>query len=208
MKNPKKTARTNQERREETRQALLAAARKLFAKQGYAATSTPEIVKAAGLTRGALYYHFTDKRDVFRAVLESEQSAIMTKIESRTGRRGKDPVDALVRGSRAFLEAAADPATMRIVFIDGPAVLGRQEWLEVDRRYAAGSLRAGLEAAMAAGAVKKLPLDPLADVMSAAFNEAALVLREPGAEATVEGLVDVFRALFDGLRVRGKRKRS
>ena len=182
-----------------TRAALIAAARRLFASRGYAETATPDIVREAGVTRGALYHHFQDKRDLFRAVLEAEQQAIQACIEADTRGDG-DPLSQLMEGSLAFFEAAADPGTKRIVFLDGPAVLGWAEWREIDGRHATRALRDGLDAAMRAGMIRKLPLDPLTGLLSAAFNEAALGLEAAGGGYSKAEVLDTFRALFEGLR--------
>lgn len=190
--------RTNAERHAETRAALISVARKLFAEKGFADTGTPEIVTAAGVTRGALYYHFADKRDLFRAVLEAEEIALAARINEVSLPLVDDPVEALMAGTRAFLATATDADTNRIIFVDGPAALGWDDWRELDARHAAATLREGLEAAMAAGAIKTVPLEPLTNVLSAAFNEAALGLGAGRYE--IGALEKTFRALFEGLR--------
>lgn len=190
--------RPNAERHAETRAALMSAARTLFVEKGYAETGTPEIVRAAGLTRGALYYHFADKRDLFRAVLEAEEAVLTARIDDRAQPHADDPVAALMAGAMAFLTASADPATHRIIFTDGPSALGWEAWREIDDRYSAASLRDGLDAAMKAGALKRLPLDEITSLLSAAFNEAALGLH--AGRYTTRRLEKSFRALFDGLR--------
>jgi AcrR family transcriptional regulator len=190
--------RTNAERHAETRAALMKAARALFADKGFAETGTPEIVAAAGVTRGALYYHFADKRDLFQAVLEDEEEALSARINAVSLPLADDPVEALMAGTRAFLAAATDPGTNRIIFIDGPAALGWDDWREIDARHAGATLRAGLSEAMAAGALKRLPLDEITNMLSAAFNEAALGLG--AGRYTEAALEQTFRALFEGLR--------
>ena len=87
--------RSNRERTEKTKAALIAAARALFVEKGYAETSTPEIVTAAGITRGALYHHFEDKRALFRAVVREEALAVTRDIERATPER-LAPLDALI----------------------------------------------------------------------------------------------------------------
>jgi AcrR family transcriptional regulator len=191
--------RTNAERHAETRAALITAARSLFADQGFADTGTPEIVAAAGVTRGALYYHFADKRDLFRAVLEAEEESLAARINEVSVPLADDPVEALMAGARAFFAVATDAGTNRIVFIDGPAALGWDDWREIDGRHAAATLRDGLSAAMDAGVLKSVPVDALTNVLSAAFNEAALGLGT--GRYTSAALEQTFRALFEGLRV-------
>lgn len=203
MMNPNKsgaaeTRRTNAARHAETRAALLKSARTLFAERGFAETGTPEIVSAAGVTRGALYYHFADKRDLFRAVLEAEEIALAARIDEVSVPFADDPVEALMAGTQAFLAAATDAGTNRIVFVDGPAALGWDEWREIDEQHAAATLREGLSAAMEAGVLKRLPVDALTNMLSAAYNEAALGLGT--GRYTAAALEQTFRALFEGLR--------
>ena len=87
--------RTNKERTETTRAALVGAARRLFSEKGYAETSTPEIVKAAGVTRGALYHHFEDKVALFRAVVVGEYAAVADEITAKATRESDNAIDAL-----------------------------------------------------------------------------------------------------------------
>lgn len=190
--------RSNAERHAETRAALMKAARVLFAKKGFAETGTPEIVARAGVTRGALYYHFTDKRDLFRAVLEAEETVLAERINRDSGPLANDPVEALMAGTRAFLAAASDADTNRIIFVDGPAALGWDDWREIDDRYAGATLREGLDAGMKAGVLRPLPLDEITNMLGAAFTEAALGLG--GGRYKPAALEESFRALFEGLR--------
>jgi AcrR family transcriptional regulator len=167
----KTPARTNRERTETTRLALIEAARALFVSKGYGDTSTPEIAVAAGITRGALYHHFTDKRDLFRQVLLREAEAVAADIEAATPDQ-LTPRKALLDGSEAYLNAMTVPGRTRLLLIDGPAVLGLAEVMAMDDATSANSLRQGLSrAGMGKGAVS---LDALARLLSAAFDRAAL----------------------------------
>jgi AcrR family transcriptional regulator len=190
--------RSNAERHAETRTALMAAARALFAEKGFAETGTPEIVRRAGVTRGALYYHFADKRDLFRTVLEAEERALADRINRESEPLTDDPVEALMAGTRAFLAAASDEDTNRIIFVDGPAALGWDDWREIDDQYTGSTLRDGLESGMNAGVLRVLPLDELTNMLSASFNEAALGLGSGRYKPAA--LEETFRALFEGLR--------
>ncbi|RNL62379.1 TetR family transcriptional regulator [Nocardioides marmoriginsengisoli] len=172
-------ARTNRERTETTRLALIEAARALFVGQGYGDTSTPEIATAAGVTRGALYHHFVDKRDLFRQVLQREGEAVAADIEAVTPDR-LSPREALLEGSRAYLDAMMVPGRTRLLLIDGPAVLGTAELQALDDATSARTLRQGLEQAGAGRG--EVALDALAPLLAAAFDRAALAI-DAGADA-------------------------
>lgn len=172
-----KPPRTNRERTEATSKALLDAARELFVEKGYGETSTPEISAAAGTTRGALYHHFVDKRDVFRHVLQREAQAVSTAIEQATP-SNMAPTDALVTGSEAYLDAMTVPGRTRLLLVEGPAALGMAELRSLDEANAAASLRAGLVAAKAAE--RGISVDALATLLSAAFDRAALEIDAGG----------------------------
>jgi AcrR family transcriptional regulator len=162
---------TNRERTESTQLALIEAARALFVSKGYGDTSTPEIALAAGITRGALYHHFADKRDLFRQVLAREAMAVAADIEAATPER-LGPREALLQGSEAYLDAMTVPGRTRLLLVDGPAVLGMAEAMAIDDANAAQSLREGLRrAGMGRGEVS---VDALSQLLSAAFDRAAL----------------------------------
>src|SRR3954447_6640615 len=111
---------TKAEQSEATRAALADAAERLFAERGFADTPTEVVVQAAGVTRGALYHHFRDKTDLFRAVYEHLEERIIGRIE--TSVQGvTDPMTVLRKGSEAFLDACLDPAVRRVVLLDGPS---------------------------------------------------------------------------------------
>ena len=191
--------RSNRERTEATRADLLDAARQLFTEKSYAETGTPEIVAAAGVTRGALYHHFADKQALFRAVVEREAEAVAAEIERAT----PEPMnarDALIAGSDAYLQAMRLPGRTRLLLLDGPAVLGRIEMDGIDNRYGNRTLREGLVAAMRAGELPKLPVDAITAILAAAFDRAALAI---DAGASADDYRDGLIALIDGLAALG-----
>src|SRR5262249_20987319 len=141
---------TQEERSETTRAKLLAVARDLFGTKGYAATAIDDVVRAAGLTKGAFYHHFSDKQAIFRAVFEETER---TLLEAAAKVKGDGAWDRFRAGCRAFLEASIEPRVQRIAFHDAPAVLGWQTWREIDARMTLGLIESGLEAAIAEGAV-------------------------------------------------------
>jgi AcrR family transcriptional regulator len=167
--------RSNKDRSDTTRAALIAAGRKLFVDRGYAETATPELVAEAGVTRGALYHHFADKRALFRAVVEAESAAVAQEIES-AARPGLAPLKALAKGGAAFLEAMQARGRTQLLLIDAAAVLGREELDDIDARHGGRTLREGLAAAMAAGALPPLPLTPTVQLLGAAYDRAALAI--------------------------------
>lgn len=183
-------------RREQTQRLLLSAARRLFAEKGYAGTSTPEIVAAAGVTRGALYHHFADKLALFTAVVEEEHLLVSMAINGAAG--GEDetgPVRALIGGSDAFLDAMQDTGRRQILLVDAPAVLGRDAVDAINQRHGLETLICGLRDAMEGGAIRRLPLEPLAHLFSAVFDRAAM--------APAEELQDYrksIKALIRGLK--------
>ncbi|MCG8491884.1 MAG: TetR/AcrR family transcriptional regulator [Sneathiellales bacterium] len=169
--------RSNRSRTEATRKKLISAARQLFAKKGYAETGTPEIVKAAAVTRGALYHHFEDKSDLFRAVVRQEADAVARHIERET----LDPasaLDALITGMDAYFDAVNKPGRVRILLLDGPAVLGQKEMNRIDRETGGEELKEGLAYALGKEEDRDYPLDALTLIISAAFDKAALAIAE------------------------------
>jgi AcrR family transcriptional regulator len=163
---------------EATRAKLVKVARRLFAKRGYSAVGTEEVVKKAGVTRGALYHQFEDKKDLFRAVFEQVESEVAQGITTRAAAATTDPIEALRIGARLWLDASVEPEVRQIVLLDAPSVLGWQEWREIVGRYGLGLLAAGLAAAMDARAIERQPVMPLAHVITGAMDAAALYVAE------------------------------
>ena len=164
--------RPNALRSSETQAALLAAARALFLEKGYAETSTPELVERAGVTRGALYHHFKDKMAVFRGVVENEAAQVAHEIETRT-QGATTPIDALLHGAHVYFEVMKHPGRVRLLLLDGPAVLGPEATREIDLQTGGGELRTGL-AAVLGKAVPDTEVEALADLVSAMFDRAVL----------------------------------
>jgi AcrR family transcriptional regulator len=188
------------ERSEATRKALVDVGRKLFAKRGYADVGTEEIVRRAGVTRGALYHHFVDKRDLFRTVHEELEQSLVADIGARIGGI-EDPWELMVSGVRAFLDACVDPAVMRIALVDAPAVLGWEEWREIDARYGLGLVSFALQDAMDRGVLEPRPVRPLAHLLMGAMSEAAMLIANAEDPAAARDEVEVpLIALVDGLR--------
>ena len=183
-----------------TREALIGAALDLFTERGYAKVGTEEIVARAKVTRGALYHHFDDKRDLFRAVFERVEADLMERIGAMM-QGADDPYDLMVSGMRAFLDACEEPAVKQISLTDAPAVLGWQEWREIDNRHGLGLTRAALDGAVQAGAIRPIATEPMAHLFVAALSEAAFVIAH--ADQPRKARAEVEKALLqlvEGLR--------
>src|ERR1044072_7223851 len=112
--------RTQAERSEATRDALIEAARTLFAERGYAGVGTEEIVRSAGVTRGALYHHFEGKRELFEAVYERVEAELAQQIAAGALRSGAAaPLEAMRAGAEMFLQACTEPEAQRILLLHG-----------------------------------------------------------------------------------------
>ena len=171
----KNARRKNVDRSTEMRAKLLAAARTLFVQSGYTETSTPDIARAADVTRGALYHHFSDKAALFQAVVEAEADALRQEIDAGS-MTGDNP---LADGSRAFFKAMSVPGRARILLVDGPGLLGWRKMAEIDAGGGRAALRDGLGAVLD---LEDQDLDALAAILSAGFDAAALAISD-GAES-------------------------
>ena len=158
-----------------TRAALIDVATKLFATKGYDATAIPAVLEAAGVSRGALYHHFTSKEALFDAVLVSVEARVMSKVARAAGGT-RDPLEALRRGCAAYLAMCRDPVVRQISLIDAPAVVGWERWREIDEQHAFGRVKAAVAAISAQGRVKPELVDVVAHMVLAALLEVALLV--------------------------------
>lgn len=172
-------------RTEATKARLLEAARVLFTEREFDEVTAEGLVQHAGLTRGALYHHFSGKgvlggkEGLFAALYEEIQREIAAKIREAA----EDCADswlALRAGCHAFLDACIDPTVQRVVLLDAPAVLGWEHWREVDARHGLGLLKEGLREAMEEGTIRVRPIDPVAHLLLGAMNEAAMWIARSG----------------------------
>ena len=200
METRKRTSRTQAERSEATRSALIGTARRLFAQRGYAGVGTEEIVRAAGVTRGALYHHFDGKGGLFRAVFEQVESELAARFAAEALSK-PDAWEAMVAGLELFLDVCREPEVRQIALIDAPPVLGWAAWREVESRYSLGLIRAGLENLIQAGLTRPQPVDPLAHAILGMLTEAGLyVANADDADAAKAEMEEVLRRMLDGLR--------
>lgn len=192
--------RTKVEQRAATTRRLLQVAREVFAEHGYVGASTEEIVRRAGVTRGALYHHFADKEALFAAVLADVQRDVAHRIEEAADQEN-GRWEQLRAGCHAFLVASLDPHVQRIMLLDAPAVLGWEVWRGLDAEHAMRLLREGLDALITEGGITPQPVEPLTHLLSGAMNEVALwIARSPPTEQALVEATVALDHLLEGLR--------
>ena len=172
-----------------TRARLIATARRLFA-GGFEKVSTPAIAGAANVTRGALYHHFKDKRALFAAVVDQVAADLVQRIDLAADDRIDDPVEAVIAGCRAFVEACNDAETRQIFLIDAPVVLGWAVWRAIDAQHGLGSLKEGLGACASRGRLPADDIDSIAHLISGALNEAVLVIATDPTDVAIRNRLD------------------
>lgn len=182
-------ARTQAQRRERTRGALIDAARALFAEHGYAGAGREEIVERAGVTRGAMYHHFATKEALFQSVFEAVERELCAAIAT-AAMVSRDPIEQLRLGARSFLEAAATPEVRRIVLLDAPSVLPVDVRRRLSEQYGLGLVREALRHAEAAGRLNVGPVDALALVVMAVLHEAATAIADGDDAAAMFSVID------------------
>jgi AcrR family transcriptional regulator len=192
--------RTQRERSETTTADLVAAARDLFAADGYAGTLLDDVVARAGVTKGALYHHFKGKKELFEAVFERETEQIADTVKAAYARE-PDGWSGFHAGCRAFFEACLDPGVQRIHLLDGPAVLGWDRVREIEDRHTTRKLRMGLEAAVRDGVIAERPIEPLVQMLNGAMCDAAmLVARSEDQRAAASQVLDELSVMLAALR--------
>lgn len=186
-----------------TRRKLIGAARELFAARGYADVGTTEIVQAAGVTRGALYHQFADKAELLAAVVDEIDGEMTQQLASGAMAAGSgDPVTILTAGAAAFLEAVTRRDVHQVLLVDALPVLGWERWREIGLRHGLGLIEAVLRQGIDDGVLRAVPTRPLAHVLLAAIDEAALyVVAADDPDAAREEMLAALAPLVDGLRV-------
>lgn len=182
----------------ENRAKLISAGRQAFAESGYAAASMDELTARVGLTRGALYKNFGDKRGLLAAVVDQIDTEMAGRAQE-IGARAADDWQALLAEGAAYVEMALDPEVQRIVLLDGPAVLGDpSRW--PSQNNCLQVTRSAVERLIAKGIVKPLDAEAAARLVSgAALNAALWVAASEDPQAVLPKAVEAFRALAEGL---------
>ncbi|WP_026789735.1 TetR/AcrR family transcriptional regulator [Pleomorphomonas oryzae] len=183
---------------EENRAKLIVAARKAFAEKGYSAASMDELTASVGLTRGALYHNFGDKRGLLAAVVDQIDSEMASRAQE-IGARESDDWQAMLAEGDAYIEMALDPEVQRIVLLDGPAVLGDpSQWPSQSRCLQV--TRQAMERLIEQGVVKPLDAEAAARLVSgAALNAALWIAASDRPEEVLPKALEAFRAMASGL---------
>ncbi len=191
-------AKRRAETMQENRGKLIAAGRKAFAEKGYFAASMDELTADAGLTRGALYHNFGDKRGLLAAVVNEIDSEMAQRAKA-IGAAQSDEWQGLLAEATAYIQMALDPEVQRIVLLDGPAVLGDpSKWPSQDNCL--DVTRQAVQRLMEKGILKPLDAEAVARLLSgAALNAALWVAASEDAEAVLPKALDAFQALATGL---------
>lgn len=157
-----------------TRRELLQHARKLFAQKGYTDSSTDEVVRRAKVTKGALYHHFSNKLELYRAVVEDMERELAATMDA-AAERARQPQKKLEAACDAYLDACLDSSLTRILVLEAPVVLGWKEWCALAHQHEIAALAAYLESVVAKSATGERPLE-MAHVLLGALNTAARVI--------------------------------
>jgi len=182
---------------EATRAALMAVARKHFARDGYSGAETARIAADAGVTTGAIYHHFANKQGLFLAVAEGLEREILAV--AATGDEA-DPWPRLKAGFDRLIDVCASPAVQRIIFVEAPQVIGPEAWLKIELRYAYGAMSVVLSALRDAKIIKPYPTEVIARTLLALLRELSAEVarskKDPHVRAQVgelaAGMLDVF----------------
>lgn len=193
--------RTQAERTAATRGALIGAARELFGAQGYADVGTQAIVEAAGVTRGALYHQFGDKKGLFEAVFDAvEEETIGGAAQAVLDAGELAPLETMLVAVDAFMEAISAPGITRITMIDAPAVLGWEGWRARGEKYGLAVIESLIAQAIAKGQMVPQPSRPLAHVVLGMLDESALyVTRAEDRDVAAAEVRAVIAQFFRGL---------
>ena len=183
----------------QTRAALVAAARHLFGRQGFAATSVDEIAREARLTTGALYHHFPNKTALFEAVFEAVHADLLD-ASLRAAIGATDEVELLTRGFDAFFDAVLEPDVQRIIILDAPAVLGLARFTELDEQYAFAAITEALRAATASGRLRVDDPETLARLLLGSMTRGAmLIANSDQPRETRDAVARTLRAVLEGM---------
>lgn len=183
----------------QTRTDILSHARRLFASQGYAATSSREISAAAGVTIGALFHHFTSKLHLFECVFEELELEMDSNAKAASNPAlGLSVLETFLAGIRTSLIFSSRADFQRIVLIEGPSIFGEEKWREIDARLGLKTVMAGAKVLMTAGIIAEQPVKPIAILLMGAMNAAGFAVARGETDIDPDALINAFRMLLVG----------
>lgn len=185
---------------EATRAALIQEATTLFAERGFTATSLDDVARAASVTRGAVYHHFSGKQALFSAVVEElEQQMIERIAASMTGH--DDIWDASMAAIDAFVDACLDPVYSTVVWREGVTALGWNGLHDCAEKYSVGLIESSARALVDAGYFEGRAFDTTVTMVFHMFGSAAMILAEAEDKRRVrDEIAHVLKRMFTGLR--------
>lgn len=197
--------RTQVERSAATRESLIAAARRLWGRRGYAEVGTPEIAAEAGVTRGAMYHQFADKAALFREVVEAVERDLMGRLATSVADSGATtPADMIRAAVDGWLDVSGDPEVRQLLLLDAPGVLGWAGFRDVAQRYSLGMTEQLITEAIRVGQLADLPVRPTATVLIGALDEAAMsIATADDPERAHAEVRQVLHHLIDGMLCQG-----
>lgn len=183
---------------EETRAKLIQAARRAFAAKGYAASSMDDLTAEAGLTRGALYHNFGDKKGLLQAVIDQMDAEMLVRMRAAREKAG-NAWQGFMEESIAYMEMALEPEIQRIMLLDGPAVLGDpSQW--PNQNACLRTTMETIQGLIDEGTVRPVDAEAAARLLNgAALNAALWIAAADEPRAVFEKVVDAFRSLAEGL---------
>ena len=189
---------------EKTRERILAEAKTLFEKQGYAATSIVQICEACGITKGGLFHYFSSKKELFTKIWTDLQKEMDTASRNAAiaARSKTDPYAAFLAGIKTYLDWASRPDYQRIVLTDGPAVLSMSGWYEADDELGRDNTMAGMQYLAKHGKIDPELVMPLAVLFHNALNGAGFAISRNSGDVTPETAMHAFEVMLKSMGTR------
>jgi AcrR family transcriptional regulator len=176
---------------EKTRKLIVATARELFAELGFAGATTSRIAKSAGLTEGAFFHHFKDKKALFAEVVRNLQRELAQAVTVRR-QKSEDPFERFIIGARASIELSQSPEYLRLVLIEAPTILGGENWREIDAVTSLSVIEPALVAIAGRDQIDPTDLRPIALMVLGLLNETAFALARHDDQITIDDVIDIL----------------
>lgn len=185
---------------EATQRTLRRQARRMFAQKGYAEVATDELVRRARVTKGALYHHFANKLELYRAVVEDMERDLAGEIQAAAAKH-RDPGGRLRAMCRAYLDACSDPSVARVLVLEAPVVLSWRGWCNLAQKYEVAAFKACLREVVAPGSERDEASDTMAQVVLGALHTSArVVATAPDPKAARTQVDATIERLLEGLQ--------